>query len=63
MIISFILDTHGLVHFEDEEKSSIVPLKRIDKMDGMHIGDTCFVVWSDKKRYKGKLIFSGIVFI
>lgn len=62
MSISFILDTHALVHFKDDEKSSIVPLKGIDKMDSMCISDTCYVVWSDKKRYKGKLIFSGIVF-
>ena len=55
-------DTHALVYFLDERKTSIVPLKRVDKKDGMRTGEACDVMWSDKKRYQGTLIFTGTTF-
>ena len=54
-----VSDSHALVHFHDESTSSIIPLHRIVKEDDLHAGDPCFVVWSNKKKYPGILIFSG----
>ena len=59
----FYVDTHALVHFVDEDKTSIVPLRRLDKKDDLCTGDTCSVAWTDKKKYQGTLIFSGIFLI
>ena len=39
--------------------SSIVPVNRIDKMEELSLGDMCFVTWSDRKKYKGTLLFAG----
>lgn len=52
-------DTHGLVHFECENSSSIVPLKRVERQDGLCDGDLCSVIWSNNKKYPGILICSG----
>ena len=52
-------DTHALVNFQDEDTSSIVPVNRTDKMEELSLGDMCFVTWSDRKKYKGTLLFAG----
>ena len=51
--------THALVHFQDEDISSIVPVKRIDKVEELSDGDSCFVTWSDRKKYFGTLLLAG----
>ena len=52
-------DTHALVHFECENSSSIVPLKRVERQDGLCDGNLCSVIWSNNKKYPGILICSG----
>ena len=47
--------------FLDERKTSIVPLKRLVKKLGMRTGDQCDILWSDKKKYQGTLIFTGMI--
>ena len=51
--------THALVHFQDEDRSSIVPLKCIDKVEELSVGDSCFVTWSDSKKYFVTLLLAG----
>lgn len=36
--------THALVHFHDEETSSIVPMKRVEHAKDLLVGGPCFVV-------------------
>jgi len=49
-----------LVHFQEEQLSSIVPIKRVEKKEDLCAGENCYVIWSDNKKYPGTLIFSGI---
>ena len=44
-----LVDTHALVHFNDEYTSSIVPLKHLEKQEDLFAGEGCCVIWSDKK--------------
>ena len=55
----WVKGTHALVHFQDEDTSSIVPVKRIDKGEGLSLGELCNVTWSDRKKYMGTLLFAG----
>ena len=55
-----LTDTHALVYFDSEERSSIVPLKRLEKRDDLFVGESCFVIWSDNKRYSGTLLCAGM---
>ena len=54
-----VVGTHALVHFQDEDRSSIVPVKCIDKVEELSVGDSCFVTWSDRKKYFGTLLLAG----
>lgn len=59
----YYLDTHALVNFDTENCSSIVPLKRVERQDGLCDGDPCKVTWSNSKKYNATIICSGIRFI
>ena len=59
LLCAFISDTHVLVQFKDEDKSAIVPIKRLKRKD-LKIGEECEVTWSDKKIYSGLVVFSGM---
>lgn len=47
------------MHFQDEETSSIVPMKNIDKPEDFSVGGSCYVIWSNRKKYLGRLVFAG----
>ena len=51
-------DTHVLVQFLDEDKSGIVPIKRIKRKDDLKSGDECKVTWLNKV-YSAVVILSG----
>ena len=57
---NFPIDTHALVYFQEEQLSSIVPIKHVEKKEDLCAGENCYVIWSDNKKYFGTLIFSGI---
>ena len=59
----FYLDTHALVNFDTENSLSIVPLKWVERQDGLRDGDPCKVTWSNGKKYNATFICSDIVFI
>ena len=59
LTVEYLTDTHALVNFSDENSCSIVPIKRLERKERLHVGDDCHVIWSDKKKYSGTLILSG----
>ena len=64
IILLAFLDTHALIHFDKENSSSIFPLSRvIREEEDLQVGSLCTVLWSNKKRYSGKLICSGIILL
>ena len=64
MLLAF-LDTHALIHFDEENSSSIVPLSQVVREDtgNLYAGHLCAVLWSNKKKYTGKLICSGSIML
>lgn len=59
-VVYHILDSHALVQFiNEDDKTSIVPIKRIAKKDELMYQGSCDVIWSNNKKYRGFLIFSG----
>ena len=60
IFLCLILDTHALVHFNEDNTSAIVPIKRLEKEDNLTTGHQCSVLWSNKK-YSGILMCSGIL--
>ena len=63
IILLAFLDTHALIHFDKENSSSIVPLNLVEREDNLHAGNLCTVLWSNKKKYTGKLICSGNIIL
>lgn len=59
-MIFHILDTHALINFEEDNSTSIVPLKRVIKTDNLSVGESCHVVWSNQKKYVGTLMYSDM---
>ena len=50
------------MQFIDEDNvTSIVPIKRIVKKDELVYKGSCDVVWSNNKKYRGFLMFSGML--
>jgi len=61
LYIVLFVDSHVLVHFDDENACSIVPVARIQKTsDDLSIGGKCLVMWHNKKIYDGTLMHSGM---
>ena len=58
-MIFFKSDTHLLVDFFEEERTSLIPIKRVKKKDNLAVGDECGVTWADNKVYIGTVICSG----
>ena len=56
MYAFLILHTHMLVHFNEDNTSGIVPIKRLEKVDNFTTGQQCSVLWSNKKKYPGILM-------
>ena len=61
IFLCLILDTHALVHFNEDNTSAIVPIKRLVKEDNLTTGHQCSVLWSNRKKYAGTLVCSGIL--
>ena len=57
--LNYFVDTHALVQFMEDYTSSIVPLERLEKNQELCVGESCFVRWSNGKKYGGTLICSG----
>ena len=60
ILLCLILDTHALVHSNEDNTSAIVPIKRLEKEDNLTTGHQCSILWSIKK-YSGILMCSGIL--
>lgn len=52
LLCIFYVDNHALVHFVNEDKASIVPLKQLEKKVGLCTANEYSVVWTDKKKTK-----------
>ena len=61
MYAFLILDTHVLVDFNEDNTSAIVPIKRLEKVDNLTTGQQCSVLLSNKKKYPGILMCSGVL--
>ena len=48
------------MQFQEEDKSGIVPIKRLKPKDVLRVGEECEVIWSDRKVYFGVIICSGM---
>ena len=50
-----------LVHFESDDSTSIIPMKRLERKDELSVGGRCCITWSNNKKYEGTIMFSGII--
>ena len=49
--------THLLVQFcEEEDSTSIIPVKHVKMKEGLAVGDDCSVTWSNRKVYTGIVV-------
>ena len=59
-VFDFVVDTHALVKFIDEDCPGIVPLKRLVQKENIEYNGSCDVRWSNGKLYRAFLICLGV---
>ena len=58
ILLYLILDT---LHFNEDNTSAVVPIKRLEKEDNLTTGHQYSILWSNKKKYSGILMCSDIL--
>ena len=54
------LDTHLVQFCEEEDSTSIIPVKHVKMKEGLAVGDDYSVTWSNRKVYTGIVMCSGV---